>query len=71
MLQLLFLRLIYISRQKKFLPIPCVPAFREAFFFNPILLSGRFQSLYFPSFKMRALPTWVDKVHDKDRVEQW
>lgn len=20
---------------------------------------------------MRALPTWVDKVHDKDRVEQW
>ena len=21
--------------------------------------------------KMRAVPTWVDKVHDKDKVEQW
>ena len=20
---------------------------------------------------MRAIPTWVDKVHDKDKVEQW
>ena len=21
--------------------------------------------------KMRAVPTWVDKVHDRDKVEQW
>ena len=21
--------------------------------------------------KMRAVPTWVDKVHDRDKIEQW
>ena len=20
---------------------------------------------------MRAVPTWIDKVHDRDKVEQW
>ena len=29
------------------------------------------RSWYFSWSNMRALPTWVDKVHDKDRVEQW
>lgn len=41
--------------------------------FRPIVLFGMkcTKSWYFSSSNMRALPTWVDKVHDKDRVEQW
>ena len=23
------------------------------------------------SLEMRAVPTWVDKVHDRDKAEQW